>query len=96
MDLPRTLEQLTAGRIRERLPHQHQRHCLPGAGQLLQRPDRSLRIAQALHAVVSGIALDELTLDVPEGVPVFVDDEEDRKRHVVYSTVASQQAEFLT
>ena len=96
MDLPRTLEQLTAGRIRKRLPHQHERHCLPGAGQLLQSPDRLLRIAQALDAVVSGIAPDELTLDVPEGVPVFVDDEEDRKRHLVHLTVASQQAEFLT
>ncbi|HEX4625590.1 MAG TPA: hypothetical protein VH231_14135 [Solirubrobacteraceae bacterium] len=96
MDLSRTLEELTAGRIRERLPHQHQRHRLPGAGQLLQPPGRSLRIAQALHAVVSGITPDELTLDIPEGVPAFVDDEEDWKRHRVSSTVASQLAEFLT
>jgi len=94
MDLSHTLEELTAGRIRQRLPHQHQRHRLPGAGQLLQRPRRSRRIAQALHTVVGGIPPDELTLDIPEGVPVFVDDEEDWKRHRV--TVASQPAEFLT
>ena len=89
MDLPRTLEQLTAGRIRERLPTKHQRHCLPGAGQLLQRPDRSSGSLRLFDAVVSGIALDELTLDIPEGVPVFVDDEEDRKRHLVHLTVAA-------
>ena len=84
MELPRSLEQLTAGRIQERLAREHQRHLFPGLGQLRQRPERLLRIAQALDAVVTAVAPDELSLDVFEGVLVFVDGEEDGKRHLVF------------
>lgn len=68
---------------------QHQRHLLAGARQLLQRPERLLRIAQGLDTVVTGVAPDELSLDILESVLVFIDDEEDWKRHLVCSTLAS-------
>jgi hypothetical protein len=79
--LPRSLEEVPAGRIRERLSHEHKRDLLPGVGQLSQCPERTLGVAQALDAVVTGVALDELILDRFERVAVFVDDEENGQGH---------------
>jgi hypothetical protein len=82
MELTRSLEQLTAGHTRWRLTREHERHLFAGAGQLRQRPERVLRIAQALDTVVMGVALDELSLDVFEGVLVFENGEKDGRRHL--------------
>jgi hypothetical protein len=82
MKLTRSLEQLTAGRVRWRLTCEHGRHLFAGKGQLRQSPERLRRIAQALDTVIMGVALDELSLDVLEGVLVFENGEEDGRRHL--------------
>jgi hypothetical protein len=80
VELAHSLEQLAARRVRD--AHEHERHLLAGACQVRQHPDRPLRIAQALDAVLMGVALDELGLDVFEGVLVLVDGEEDGEGHL--------------
>ena len=81
MKLPRSREQSTAGHTRERLGRQHQGQLVTGIGQLRQLTERLLRIVRALDPVVVAIASDELSLDVPEGVQVAVDNEEDGAGH---------------
>jgi hypothetical protein len=64
------------------LSHKHQRDLLAGACQSREHLNRLLRIAQALNAVLTGLALGELSLDVFEGILVFVDGEEDGEGHL--------------
>jgi len=84
MELPHSLEQLTPGRIQDRLARQDQRHLFARSGQLRQPPQRPLRIGPGLDAVVPGVALDELSLDLFERFLVFVDGEENGKRSCLF------------
>lgn len=77
MQQPHSVEQLTAGCVGHLLAREHQRYLLAGACHLRQQPECLLRIAKALDAVLMGVALGELSLDVFEGVLFFVDGEED-------------------
>jgi hypothetical protein len=67
------------------LTREHECHFVPGVDEVCQRLERLLGLDQALDAVVPGVAPDELSLDVFEGVSVFVNDEEDGKGHLVCS-----------
>lgn len=70
MELPGSVEQLEAPRVGERLSRQHQRHVLPSVRKLHQRLERLVRNAQGHDPIVPTVALDELTLDVFEGIPI--------------------------
>ena len=50
--------------------------------ELLQPPQRVVRIAEGLDPIVVGVPSDKLRLDVVESVPVFVDGEQDRQGHL--------------
>ena len=60
---------------------EHERHVLVSVCELLQPPQRVVRIAEGLDPIVVGIPSDKLRLDVVESVPVFVDGEQDRQGH---------------
>ena len=89
MQLARPLEQLTAGRIRERPAGEHERHVLAVARQVRQPAERPLGIAQALDPVVVRVALDELRLELCEDVRVLFDDEQDGGSHSAHPTLAA-------
>jgi hypothetical protein len=81
VELPHSLEQLTACCIPERLRREYQRHLLAGVCQLCQQSERLLRITLALDAVVAAVPPDEVSFDVLEGVAVFVDGEKEGEGH---------------
>jgi hypothetical protein len=67
------LEQVAAGRTEKRRRRQHDRHLFTGARELRQHPSGLVRIGQTLHAIVTRVPLDELSLDAFERSRVVVD-----------------------
>ena len=81
VQLAHVLEEVTPRCRRERRGGEHERHVLASVRELLQRPQRVVRIAEGLDPIVVGVPLGELRLDVVESVPILVDGEQDRQAH---------------
>ena len=81
VQLTHVLEEVTPRCRRQRRGGEHERHVLASVRELLQRPQRVVRIAEGLDPIVVGVPLDELRLDAVESVQIFVDGEQDRQAH---------------
>ena len=93
MELPRSLEATRRRSHPERLPASTSATSSPAWASSAISTEAPAPARSGFRPVVTGVALDELSLDVFEDVLVFVDDEKDGERHLVAQRIKADGAQ---
>ena len=83
MKVTRLIQQLASGHPREPLSRKDQGHLLAGSRKVLETGKRLVRRRQADHAVMAGITIVQLSLDVTQYASILINGDKHGTRHAL-------------
>src|SRR5512139_481360 len=89
MKVARLIQQLASGRPREPLSRKNQGDLLTASRKLLETGTRLMRRSHAHDAVMTRVAVAQLSLDVLQGPRILVNGDKRGVRHALHSSLDS-------